>query len=149
MKKKWGPLIGGLLIGIVIFTMSFKHVVHSIDVSDRNNIIYENSIDTPLSGTLEIYYENSDTLKSSITYIKGIPYGKYILYYRNGEISEKGHYKKGALHGKYSVYYENGKIREKGHYKHGKLDGKIKFYDENGKKIRVLEYDEGSLVNEN
>lgn len=118
MRKKWGPFIGGILIGFIIMIMNYKHVVTSDEVIYRGNVVYEKTTDKPLTGTLKEYYEN-DQLKAKINY------------------------KKGKLDGNFSIYYPDGKLCQKGTYKKNVLHGKVKIYNEKGKLLRVIKYKKG------
>ena len=44
MRKKWGPFIGGILIGLVIMAMNYKYVVNDDNLVYKNNLVYEKEI---------------------------------------------------------------------------------------------------------
>ena len=94
MRKKWGPLIGGILIGFIIMAMRYEKVVDYSKVIPKNDIVYEISTDRPFTGKVEIYFENSKQLSFSAEYKKGKPHGETVEYYENGNIKEKYFYKK-------------------------------------------------------
>ncbi len=119
MRKKWGPLIGGILIGFIIMAMRYEKVVDYTKVIPKNDIVYEISTDKPFTGKIEIYFENSKQLNFSAEYKKGVPHGETVEYYENGNIKEKYSYKKGKLHGTFESYDEDGKLSEKHKYKNG------------------------------
>lgn len=119
MRKKWGPLIGGILIGFIIMAMRYEKVVDYSEVIPKNDIVYEISTDKPFTGKVEIYFENSKQLNFSAEYKKGVPHGETVKYYENGNIKEKYFYKKGELHGTFESYDEDGKLSEKHKYKNG------------------------------
>jgi antitoxin component YwqK of YwqJK toxin-antitoxin module len=64
----------------------------------------------------------------------GEPHGKFVSYYKNGQIMETTHYIHGKEHGKYESYYEDGTLQRRGAYHYDSLDGKWFLY-----------YDDGSL----
>lgn len=119
MKRKWGPLIGGILIGLIIMAMNYKHVVTNHDVLYKNNLVYEKITDKPLTGILEEYYRNTSQLKVKVKYKNGNLNGKYYIYYKNGTLNEKGSYKNNLLHGKIKVYDKNGNLVKTTKYKNG------------------------------
>lgn len=121
MRKKWGPLIGGILIGLVIMAMNYKYVVNDSLLVHKNDLVYEIKKDKPFTGTSESYYEDSNKLKISSEYKKGKLHGKTIEYFENGKISKKYNYKKNILEGKYESYNEDGTLLEKHKYKDGEM----------------------------
>ena len=50
MRKKWGPFIGGILIGLVIMAMNYKYVVNDDNLVYKNNLVYEKEKDNLLQG---------------------------------------------------------------------------------------------------
>lgn len=86
--------------------------------------------------------------------------GERLIYYKNGEISEKQNYKNGELHG-LSLWYSESKILLKEYiYENGELHGMSKFYNavgdlivegayKRGKKDGIWKYYEnGELIDE-
>lgn len=113
MRKKWGPLIGGILIGFILVAMNFKYVVTRDEVMTKGSIVYEIKKDKPLTGYLETYYEGTDQIESSEHYKKGLLDGKSIFYFENGKVYKKGKNKKGELKGTWKFYNEDGKLVKK------------------------------------
>ena len=71
--------------------------------------------------------------KNKIATYKGVLFsGTIVVYYKNGQLGNKGTYKDGELDGTWEEYYENGQLREKRTYKDGKQEGDTEYYDENG-----------------
>ena len=130
MRKKWGPLIGGILIGLVIMAMNYKNIVNDDKLIYKDNLVYEAEKDKPFTGVSESYYEGSDQLKFTSEYRKGKLHGKTTEYYENGQPSEIIKYKKDKPHGEAVYYYENGNIKLKTEYDDGLIDGKYTYYSE-------------------
>ena len=143
MRKKWGPFIGGILIGLVIMAMNYKYVVNDDNLVYKNNLVYEKEKDKPFTGTAESYYENSDQLKFTSKYRKGKLHGETKEYFENGEPSEIIKYKKDKPHGKAVYYYENGNVKLRTKYKDGLLNGDYVYYSENGNILEKSEYEKG------
>lgn len=61
------------------------------------------------NGTIIQTFENS-SIKSKIDYYKGLPNGKYELFYSNGNHKVKGLVHQGFKNGSWKYYYENGKL---------------------------------------
>ncbi len=83
------------------------------------------------------YYDVFGHLTDQITFDDDLYNGKYISYYKNGNVSRDATYKEGLLDGETKVYYYYGGLSELKYYKEGKLDGSYKSYYTNG----TIEYD--------
>lgn len=62
-----------------------------------------------------------------------LKHGKWIFYYKSGQISAEGNYIEDQKNGKWTHYHSNGKKSTEGLYKNGELDGKWVYWDKNGK----------------
>ena len=58
--------------------------------------------------------------------------GPYEVYYRSGQLKEKGAYKNSELDGLFEEYYRNGQLSEKGTFKDGEPHGPFEGYHESG-----------------
>ncbi len=66
--------------------------------------------------------------------------GKWLSYYRNGEIWSEKTYKDGLENGPSITYFDNGQIRFKGQYELGEEVGEWKFYNEKGDLLKTVNY---------
>lgn len=143
MRKKWGPFIGGILIGLVIMAMNYKYVVDDDKLVYKDNLVYEAGVDKPFTGTSESYYTGSKQLKFTSKYKKGKLHGKTIEYYEDGKPSEVVIYKDDVPNGKAIYYYPNGETKIKANYKDGMLNGSYVYYSEDGKTLEKSKYENG------
>lgn len=56
----------------------------------------------------EFYDAQQTQLKSETDYLKGMPHGTHIEYYKTGKLSRKGFYNYGKEDSIWTFYYENG-----------------------------------------
>ena len=82
--------------------------------------------------------------KDGTWYLKGSPYsGKYIDYYNNGSIQNKGTLVNSKLNGELTVYFKSGTVRSVSDYKNGVLHGLTREYYKNGALMQRIGYSEG------
>ncbi len=78
------------------------------------------------------FYKNGN-LKSIRNWKDGKLNGKYIIYLENGNKVSEVDYTNGKENGKYIIFYPNGQLRIMGQYFEGKPIGTWKYFNENGK----------------
>lgn len=71
--------------------------------------------------------------------IANYPSGKFISYYRSGELKSKGSYLDSQKSGKWVQYFKNGKLEHVGEYLSGDKVGEWVYFDESGNKTVVNE----------
>lgn len=64
-------------------------------------------------------------------------------YYNNKQIVFKGKYENGLPVGKHLFWFENGNIKKFGKYKNGRKEGEWYYYSKGGKLIMVIDYENG------
>lgn len=69
--------------------------------------------------------------------------GIWVVYDSIGQLKSISTYHKGMLHGRYISYYDNKRIAEKGHYKKNVKDGKWYTYDSCGFGPSIVYYEDG------
>ena len=70
------------------------------------------------------YYDNEQTkLKSETNIVKGMPHGRYIEYYKNGNVSRNGSFYNGKEDSTWYFYYENKIVKAIENYNRGKKNG--------------------------
>ena len=99
---------------------------------DKQGANISNTTSRKGNGDIPMY--NADGTKVSQGYYSkdGLAEGKFIYYYRNGQVSAETFYKNGLEEGKKTRYYANGKIRQEGAYKADKPNGYFVDYYGNG-----------------
>jgi len=76
-------------------------------------------------------------------YIKGKQNGKWLTYYPSGKVAAEAHYKNDIQNGPYKTYYEDGQLKQDAFFLNGAKHGQIIFYQPDGKKDQEGEYVEG------
>ncbi|MFY0598668.1 MAG: hypothetical protein JXR03_03280 [Cyclobacteriaceae bacterium] len=91
----------------------------------------QNYVDEVLDGTT--YYYNKDGSKvESIEYKSGDNHGKWIRYYKNGNVHIEKIYENDLLNGDEKEYFPNGKLKSITPYINGEIDGTQIIYNTDG-----------------
>ena len=80
----------------------------------------------------EYYDSEQNKLKSETNIVKGMPHGKYVEYYKNGNVSRKGLFYNGKEDSTWYFYYENKGLKATENYKRGKKNGHNRYYFKTG-----------------
>jgi antitoxin component YwqK of YwqJK toxin-antitoxin module len=114
-----------LLFITLLSSPSWSEGLSMDDLVERNGLYYKKFTDVPFTG--EISGLETGSFK------KGEKNGKWIHFYKNGQLFVKGNYKDGKREdGLWEFFYENGQLLWKGNYQDGKDDGLWEFYHKNG-----------------
>ena len=115
------------------------------DLLIRNGVFYKKFSDTPFTGDIS---GESKTLKNiTVGKVKnGKPDGKWLGFYKSGQLKTKIFYKDGKEDGPSKSYYQNGQLKKEGTFKDDKEDGLIKSYDENGQLESEETYIDGEFI---
>jgi antitoxin component YwqK of YwqJK toxin-antitoxin module len=107
---------------------------------------YEEGVSDPYSGVLYSTHSNGQT-DSWQEYKDGIGQGKWINYFKNGNIKEIGNYENNLVQGSIKKYHENGNLKAIGTYKDWRVKiGIWSYYDSEGDFINSVDYGQkGSL----
>ena len=148
MKNKVFIIVFSLLLSISAFSNPMK--VRKKDLKVIEKIYYLQDSEVPFTGKVregrEIlyylpgrqdgkwisFYKNGN-IKSIVNWKDGKLNGKYVIYENNGRKSTETIYKDGKENGYYFLYNPNGTYRTKGAYSMGKPIGEWEYYDKNGK----------------
>ncbi|KAA9324902.1 toxin-antitoxin system YwqK family antitoxin [Adhaeribacter soli] len=71
--------------------------------------------------------------------------GDYLLFYRDGNIIEKGNIKKGQKEGKWARWHNNGRIKKKEVWRNGNKHGYSEVFDPAGNLVFKGKYKDGAL----
>ena len=94
----------------------------------------------PFTGVLYASYPDGSLL-SWQEYSDGIGQGKWINYYKNGQIQESGYYNKNKVEGPVEKFYENGYLKASGTYKDWRIKiGKWSYFNEDGTLLKEIDY---------
>ena len=117
--------------------------------SPENAYMYEEWQETKqgnIVGSFKEFYI-SGKLKKEIAYSNsGIKDGKYISYYENGQIKEKGNYQKGNKTGLWKQWHLNGQIASSGKHEGWKKVGPWKLWYDNGQLKDSTHYTDGKAI---
>ncbi|MES2515085.1 MAG: hypothetical protein V4580_13120, partial [Bacteroidota bacterium] len=79
------------------------------------------------------YYDSEQLkIKSESNIVKGMPHGRHIEYYKNGNISRKGSFYNGKEDSTWYIYYENKILKATESYFRGKKNGYNRYYFKSG-----------------
>ena len=93
------------------------------------------------------YYYKSGNLKEYIFYLNGVKFDKYLKYFENGNIWEKGTYNLNGLpDGIWTEYYKDGTIKAEGKYFEGVKVYDWNYYNSAGLVIKNEEYTYSGLL---
>ncbi|MEP5611300.1 MAG: hypothetical protein ABJP45_03580 [Cyclobacteriaceae bacterium] len=89
-------------------------------------------------------FASDGSLKTTITYVKGIKHGKSVLYYGDGQtVQLEMIYQNGERHGISKKYYESGELYAETSYERDLLHGDRKTYYKSGKQKAIVPYKYG------
>ena len=88
-------------------------------------------------------YSDGVLLESGITDKSGKKQGKWIVYYKSGEVKAEGNYVDDLREGEWIFYYESGPVEQRGFYKKGEYDDVWVWSFKNGDKKRFEQYING------
>ncbi|MDA9185710.1 hypothetical protein N9O40_00130 [Planktomarina sp.] len=108
------------------------------DLVKRNDLYFEKFTDVPFTGEVSGQYNGK--------FKNGKRKGKWLSYYSNGGLSDKGNFKDGKSEGLWVNYHKNGQLRSKGNKKNGGKDGRWKFFTDYGTLRDTGTYKNGLLV---
>ncbi len=113
-------------------TILEKGRLRDIRFFDKKGTVISNT--TSRKGNADISFYGADGEKQSQGYYSkdGFAEGKFIYYFRNGQVSSENFYKNGLKEGKKISYYANNKISQEGSYKEDKAHGYFVNYYNNG-----------------
>ena len=124
MKRKLLLVAFALLFSVSAISNSQE--IRKKDLRIVEKLYYLKDSDVPFTGKVS---EGRDRLY----YLNGKQDGKWISFYKNGNIKSIINWKDGKLNGKAYEYYENGKVLREETYVNGEANGPAKSYHENGK----------------
>ena len=127
-----------LLFITLLSNPSWSEGLSMDDLVERNGLYYKKFTDVPFTG--EISGLETGSFK------KGEKTGKWIKFYKNGQLHFKGNYEDGKRDGLWESYHENGQLMWKGNLKDGKQDGLWKTFRKNGQLWTKENYKDGELV---
>ena len=120
-----------------------EYSMDMLNCNEETNTCYEKETNTPITGIVKEYYDNSHKrIKSEESYKDGLLNGSEKFYYISGKIKSEATYVSGKLNGILKEYYSNGNLKIEAAFENDVQNGIIKTYYENGQ----LE-DEATLKN--
>lgn len=128
----------------IIFTLIISNSIAQNIVELNGKFISNNGI--PLEGKFHMLYE-SGSLNFSYELIDGQQNGKFISYYEDGTIKDKGYYKMGVKVGKWKSFSAGGSLISEVSFNNlGKKDGIWKVWNDNGELSAIMIYDSGNRI---
>lgn len=90
----------------------------------REGLYYEKFSDVPFTGEVDGIQQGSIS--------KGLKGGKWTVFHRSGQLSEKGNFSDGKKSGEWSFYHENGEVSARGNFLKDERNGAWKYFGEDG-----------------
>ncbi|MFM9986481.1 MAG: toxin-antitoxin system YwqK family antitoxin [Flavobacteriales bacterium] len=129
---------------------SHERSVYSFSPCDLEPFYYLQMNDSTGTGIEYSYYlteANVNVIASITHYSKGVKFGDYKEYYRNGNIKTQYNYgADGKLCGRAYTYWENGMINSVYSFEQGVIHGKLFLYNADGSLNSVEEYNMGQKL---
>ncbi len=99
-----------------------------------------------MSGKYVEFFENGAIWEKGSWNTKHLV-GQHISYYENENLRHELHYNnEGLKEGLQKYYHSNGKLSMKGHWVNGKVNGTLVRYDKEGNITSVINYDAGKII---
>lgn len=95
------------------------------DIVEKNGKVY-------LKSDLTLYSGMVIDDRDRYFYTEGIPNGKWLTFYKNGNLKSIENWKDGKLNGKYIIYLKDGTKSLETFFTDGKDDGNYYLFNENG-----------------
>ena len=144
--KRLIVLLVSCIYTLVVFSQDtiYKYYDKFWSETSKDNYLYTGKLYKNTNDKwIEIDYYKKGIVKMKVEYDDQeakFRNGKYICYFENGKVSEKGLYVKNKKDGEWIWYFENGKACAKENYNMDKLiDGK--FWNESGKEVQFKQKD--------
>jgi len=107
------------------------------ELVERDGIYYKKFTETPFTGKITgidssyMYGIDSPKVKVEVQgrVENGKKEGKWVWYWKNGQLFKKGSYKNTLEEGEWVYYWDSGQLMSKGSYKNGKEEGEWVHYD--------------------
>ena len=135
-----------ILAAMTSLTQACKEAVETIEVKNEEGVVIEKFQVLKENGKKHGEYKSFDEegkIIESANFKKGLPEGKRIIYYPNGNPQEEENYENGFLVGDVISYYETGEVKARTPYiiKEGRnvLEGVIRTYYKNGQLVSEAE----------
>ena len=128
---------------LLLSLISFPSLGETMDdLVERDGLYYKKFSDVPFTGEIEDEYQGYMN--------NGKKAGRWLEFYKNGQLFSKGEYKNGKREGPWLQYYDSGQLWTEFEYKNGKEEGPWLQYYDNGQLLRKGAYkngkEEGSWV---
>jgi antitoxin component YwqK of YwqJK toxin-antitoxin module len=122
-----------------VTTLVSAREININNILDKNGVIYVKDERIPYTGIVK-------DKKNREAYKNGIPHGKWLTFYPNGNIKSIENWKEGTLNGKFVLYDEEGKKLLECNYKDGIDHGRYQLYYPNGKLQMEGQFEEGVVT---
>ncbi len=97
-------------------------------------------------GLSTVYYPEGGVAERTL-WENGRKQGKWEQFFEDTSLRLSSAYQMDQLDGRYQLYNREKTLKIDGLYKNGKMEGDWKFFDDEGKLRRVLQYEDGELLN--
>lgn len=98
-------------------------------------------------GVSVIYFPNGE-ISQKLTYRNDLRHGEWKQFYMGGTLKLEGHYENGSREGDFAMYTPEGRTEVEGYYEDNLMHGEWKFFDREGELLYTLVYNKGYAENE-
>lgn len=120
----------------IFYVKESKSPFTGMGIDNKNREFFKNGVP---NGKWLSFYPNGN-IKSIENWKNGILNGKYILYNKNGYPISKTSFLNGKDNGTFQLYHSNGQLQILGFFHEGTPRGVWKYYDKNGKLTGTVDY---------
>jgi antitoxin component YwqK of YwqJK toxin-antitoxin module len=111
------------------------------------NLMYVETYEAGLKNGESVKYYPDGQIAEIMTWQMDMKQGPWKQFFEDSTIRLVSSHDMNKLHGRYQVYNRNHVLVLDGEYAHGKMDRTWHFYDDKGKEEHSLQYDRGTLLN--
>lgn len=132
-----------VLVFIFLLFISLSYTQTNINELEKvSGVWMKKGTKTPFTGTFIEYFPSGKKM-GTCELKDGLPHGRRIIYFENGNMSQDKLFVNGVYDGKNVEYFENGTVKQEGLMKAGKSDGSWKMYYPTGMLQAILTFENG------
>lgn len=121
------------------------YLITNIEEAKHQNFDAVNYDHMDVNGLLIVWFKNGQVEQKGV-FDQGQRKGLWVSWYENGQKKSSGHYKEGLKEGQWTVWYQNGRRMQKGYYKADRREGVWIYWYGNGRKKEAGRYRQDERV---
>lgn len=133
------PLLAITAVGVSI---SFKEIKKKYYIELKNEKNFDDGLHK------KFFKNKKNQVQLELNILRGKRHGRFIEYYKSGQMKHNCNYSNGKLNGEYMSYHENGELEYQTKYNNGIQSGETKSYYNNGNIYRSFKWSDGDYEGE-